>query len=307
MVIIRMTGGLGNQMFQYALYLKLKFMGKEVKFDDFTEYELPGARPIQLWVFGIDYPKASQYELDKMTDGFLWFAHRIRRKIFGRKSLEYHEKDCNFDEKVLQKDPAYLTGYFQSEKYFADIREQVGEAFSFSPVICERLDQASLSMMKDYREQIEKTLSVSLHIRRGDYLENRKVYGDICTPEYYDSAIEMMKEQFITPVFYVFSNDEEWVVEWCKEQEDKYHSCFVPVIGFPEEKGYLAMSLMSLCKHHIVANSSFSWWGAWLNKNPDKIVAAPAKWFNNQDCYDIYTKEMIKISPRGMMVKDGTE
>ena len=95
MIIIRMTGGLGNQMFQYALYLKLCSMGREVKFDDITEYELDNARPVMLWAFGLTYPRADQEEINKITDGFLNLSHRIRRKLFGRKSLEYQEKDCN--------------------------------------------------------------------------------------------------------------------------------------------------------------------------------------------------------------------
>lgn len=115
MIIIRMTGGLGNQMFQYALYLKLCSMGREVKFDDITEYELDNARPVMLWAFGLTYPRADQEEINKITDGFLKLSHRIRRKLFGRKSLEYQEKNCNYDPQVLQRDPAYLTGYFQSE------------------------------------------------------------------------------------------------------------------------------------------------------------------------------------------------
>lgn len=89
MNIIRMTGGLGNQMFQYALYLKLKYQGKEVKFDDITEYEGREARPILLWVFGIEYPRASRDEINEITDGFMKLTHRVRRKLFGRKSLEY--------------------------------------------------------------------------------------------------------------------------------------------------------------------------------------------------------------------------
>lgn len=303
MIIIRMTGGLGNQMFQYALYLKLTSMGKEVKFDDYTEYALPNARPIQLWVFGLDYPVATREELNKITDGFIGIAHRIRRKLFGRKSLEYQEKDCNFDEQILQVEPAYLTGYFQSEKYFADIKEEVRRIFAFQPAIFKKLDKELRSKMDDYIGKMNETCSVSLHIRRGDYLENQDVYGNICTQAYYDAAINKIKTEKITPVFYVFSNDEEWSEGWCGEQE-RIHACkFVPVKGFPEEMGYFDMYLMSLCKHHIVANSSFSWWGAWLDDRKDKMVIAPDKWFNNKRCYDIYTEDMIKISSKGIIIK----
>lgn len=307
MIIIRMTGGLGNQMFQYALYQKLKSIGKEVKFDDVSEYLLPNARPIQLWTFGLAYPVASKEEVNKITDGFMHPVHRIRRKLFGRKSKEYAEKDCNYDEQIERLEHSYLTGYFQSERYFEDIQEQVREAFSFDDAIFKRLSKEEMTTYTEYEKQIGETQAVSLHIRRGDYLENDGVYGGICTPEYYNEAIRLIKQKIKTPVFYVFSNDGDWTKQWCVTQKELHGEEFVPVVGFPEEMGYLDMKLMSLCKHHIIANSSFSWWGAWLNPCKAKLVIAPSKWFNNQDCRDIYTKEMIKISPKGTVVKNDAE
>lgn len=307
MIIIRMTGGLGNQMFQYALYLKLKALGKDVKFDDCTEYVHANARPIMLWSFGIDYPRATQEEINKITDGFLYFTHRIRRKLFGRKSMEYMENTCNFDPQILIKEPAYLTGYFQSEKYFADIKETVREAFTFKPVIFEGINEHLKNKVDAYCKEIDESCSISIHIRRGDYLDNNEVYGGNCTPAYYEAAIKRMKECFPQVVFFVFSNDDQWIAKWCTEQQTRYKVRFVPVTDTPEELGYLDMYLMSRCKHHIIANSSFSWWGAWLNKNPKKKVISPAKWFNNQDCYDIYTKEMTKISPKGIVTNDAAE
>ncbi len=313
MVIIRMTGGLGNQMFQYALYLKLCSMGKEVKFDDFTEYEGREARPVMLWVFGIDYPRATKEELNIITDGFLKLSHRIRRKLFGRKSLEYHERDGNFDQQVLAKDPAYLTGYFQSEKYFKDIEEKVRQAFVFSERIwsgCSNASDSNKLGLKDgrklaveqYLEQIENCLSVSVHVRRGDYLENNEVYGGICTEKYYLGAFERMLDAFSGAVFFLFSNDTAWAGRWIKKlgRELKLSKDrFVVVEGATEDTGYLDLLLMSRCRHHILANSSFSWWGAWLNASGEKLVIAPSKWFNNQDLQDIYTEDMIRISPEG--------
>lgn len=302
MIIIRMTGGLGNQMFQYALYLKLTSMGKNVKFDDFTEYRLSNARPIQLWAFGLEYPRASQKEIDKITDGFIDLFHKVKRKICGRKSLEYQEETCNFDPVILQKETAYLTGYFQSEKYFEDIKDKVREAFAFAPAIYKKLDKHLMAEIDCYRKQIEETLSVSIHIRRGDYLENNEVYGEICTQEYYDKAISLMKDETITPVFYVFSNEDDWAETWCRKQEEKHRCKFVAVKGVPEEIGYLDMELMSQCKHHIIANSSFSWWGAWLNANDEKRVIAPAKWYNHQECHDIYTGNMKRVTAEGELI-----
>lgn len=294
MNIIRMTGGLGNQMFQYALYLKLRSMGREVKMDDRSEYVLANARPIMLWVFGSDYQAADQKEINQLTDGNLNPLHRIRRKLFGRKSLEYQEADCNFDEQVLQRDPAYLTGYFQSEKYFADIAEQVREAFSFSERIWDGLDEKLVKRIKSYKEQIRNTRAVALHIRRGDYLNVPEIYGGICTENYYAKAVSLMKERVPEAVFYVFSNDPVWAKSWVKQQENEKNPMVV-IEGAGEDTGYLDLMLMSECRHYILANSSFSWWGAWLGKAKDKCVIAPAVWQNGKAQEDIYTEQMIRL------------
>lgn len=294
MDIIRMTGGLGNQMFQYALYLKLRSMGREVKLDDRSEYVLTNARPIMLWVFGIDYPAASREEIDQLTDGSLHPLHRVRRKLFGRKSLEYQEADCKFDAQVLQRDPAYLTGYFQSEKYFADIADQVREAFSFSERIWDGLDEKLTKRITAYRAQIQGTQAVALHIRRGDYLNVPELYGGICTETYYAKAVSLMKEKAPGAAFYVFSNDILWAKEWAKHQESEQNP-FVVIEGTNEDTGYLDLLLMSECRHYILANSSFSWWGAWLGKAEDKCVIAPAVWQNGKEQEDIYTEQMIRL------------
>lgn len=295
MNIIRMTGGLGNQMFQYALYLKLRSMGRDVKMDDVSEYVLDNARPIMLWVFGIDYPRASREEIDALTDGSLKLLHRIRRKLFGRKSLEYQEADCDFDRQVLEREPAYLTGYFQTEKYFEDIKEQVRKSFSFTEKIWDSLDGETVKKIKTYREQIRRTRAIAVHIRRGDYLNVPELYGGICTENYYDKAVLLMKERYPDAVFYVFSNDEEWAKEWAKKRTDEKNP-FVVIEGTSEETGYLDMLLMSECKHYILANSSFSWWGAWLGRAEDKCVVVPEIWQKGSRQADIYTEDMIKLS-----------
>lgn len=300
MNIIRMTGGLGNQMFQYALYLKLKNLGRQVKMDDVTEYENRDARPIMLWCFDLSYSRASGEEINRLTDGFLKLSHRIRRKLFGRKSLEYQEQSCNFDEQVLLREPAYLTGYFQSERYFKDIEKQVREAFSFSDKIWKEADAKTAEKIRDFQRQIDHSLSVSVHIRRGDYTENEAVYGNICTDAYYKKAIKFFKEKYPGACFFIFSNEPEWAEKWIKDQYGEEPG-FTVIEGTDENTGYLDLFLMSRCRHHIVANSSFSWWGAWLNPNADKTVIAPSKWFNNQECRDIYTDEMLKITPEGIL------
>ena len=300
MNIIRMTGGLGNQMFQYALYLKLKTLGRQVKMDDVTEYENRDARPIMLWCFDLSYPKASREEINQLTDGFMKLGHRIRRKLFGRRSLEYQEQSCNFDEQVLIREPAYLTGYFQSDRYFKDIEEQVREAFQFSDKIWREIDDEIVEKIRNFQEQIDNSLSVSIHIRRGDYMENEEVYGHICTETYYKRAVELMKVKYPGACFFVFSNEPEWAEKWTKDQYGSGNG-FTVIEGTDEMTGYLDLFLMSRCRHHILANSSFSWWGAWLNPSEDKTVIAPSKWFNNQDCRDIYTDRMLKMSSEGLL------
>lgn len=291
-----MTGGLGNQMFQYALYLKLQAMGKEVKMDDFTEYEGREARPLSLWAFGIEYDRASREELCRMTDGFMDPVSRIRRKLFGRKSLEYMEKDCNFDPEILNRDPAYLTGYFQSEKYFADIEEKVRQAFCFSERIWEGIPSQLLERIRSYEQQIKTAMAVSVHIRRGDYLQNEEAYGGICTEQYYKTAIEYVKKRQQDASFFVFTNDPDYAGEWILKNFGQEKERFVLIEGTQEENGYLDLYLMSLCRHHILANSSFSWWGAYLNPSREKMVIVPHKWFGNQECRDIYMENMIRIA-----------
>lgn len=303
MNIIRMTGGMGNQMFQYALFLKLSSLGREVKFDDVSEYDgRDNARPYMLFPFGIIYPRATAEEVQKITDGSTYFSHRIRRKIFGRKSLEYHEKDCNYDPQVLEREPAYLTGYFQSDKYFEDIEDEVRRIFAFTPVIFENISSELLGKVRKYEKKTDGCYSVSIHIRRGDYLKSNEVYGGICTQAYYERAIVLIRERHPEAVFLVFSNEDDFAERWCREAEDKQGGIFIPVLGFSEDMGYLAMYLMSRCRSHIIANSSFSWWGAYLSSGSDKMVIAPSKWFNDQDCRDIYTDEMIKITAEGKLV-----
>lgn len=307
MVIIRMSGGLGNQMFQYGLYLKLCSQGKTVKFDDINEYRHDHARPIMLSVFGIDYPRASWEEIVAITDGAGGIFHRIRRRLFGRRSLEIKERDCNYDPNLLAHDPAYLTGWFQSEKYFKDIESEVRSTFTFPKRNEMRLPADLEKHIGTYQYMIEHTEAISVHIRRGDYLLADEVYGGICTDEYYETAIAYMKTRYPGGIFYVFSNDLKWARNWLESRyrkagESELPDNFCLIEETTEHTGFLDMMLMSKCKHHIVANSSFSWWASWINSYPDKCIIAPAKWYNNQECLDVYTAAMIKVSADGRLV-----
>ena len=279
-IVIQLSGGMGNQMFQYALYLQLKALGRQVKIDDKTEYMgRDNARPIRLNVFGIKYETPTEEEMRVLTDSYMDIISRIRRKVTGRKTAEYREQSPVFDAQVLQKERAYLVGCWQSEKYFYDSKELVREAFRFREIpLSER--------MAAYKNSMENSNSVSVHIRRGDYLDVDEVYGGICTKEYYRKAMKKMERVIPNCRFFIFTND----IPWAKEHITGENVTIVE--GNNEDTGYIDMYLMTRCKHYILANSSFSWWGCYLNASKEKKVIAPNRWANGRDYRDIYTKEM---------------
>ena len=307
MVIIRMSGGLGNQMFQYALYMKLKSQGKEVKFDDILEYRRDNARPIMLSVFGIEYPRATWDEIISFIDGSPKISQRIKRKLFGRKSLIIHEKDVNYDPNLLEHDPAYLAGYFQSEKYFKDIEADIRKIYTFPERSEVQLPLDLEQRISTYQYLIEQTNAIGVHIRRGDYLVSYETHGGICTDAYYETALAYMQARFPDAVFYVFSDEIKWAKKWLearfiKPGGNELDERFCLIEGSTEHTGYLDMMLLTKCKHYIIANSSFSWWGAYLCNNQDKVIIAPEKWLNNAESLDIFTDNMIKVSVEGKLL-----
>ena len=280
LVVIQLSGGMGNQMFQYALYLQLKALGKNVKIDDKTEYVgRENARPIRLGVFEAFYDTPTEVEMLCLTDSYMDLFSKVRRKIRGRKTALHQEKSPLFDVTVFDKERAYLAGCWQSEKYFYNIREQVREVFTFRNL---NLTEE----MKAYEEAMLSSNSVSVHVRRGDYLDVDEVYGGICTQEYYEKAMKKMEEDIPDCHFFIFTNDVPWVKAHMQSNN------VIVVEGNDEEHGYIDMYLMTKCKHYILANSSFSWWGCYLNSSKEKKVIAPKLWANGKDYRDIYTEEM---------------
>ncbi len=307
MNIIRMSGGLGNQMFQYALYLKLRSMGKEVKFDDINEYRGEDARPIVLAVFGIDYPRATWDEITAFTDGSMELKKRIRRNLFGRRTVEYEEKGF-FDPQVLSFASMYLRGAFQSERYFEDIRDEVRSTYQFPELEEMHLPQKHYNNTKSYLDRIEGCEAVALHMYRGDSRNNEELYDGICTEKYYEGAVRYIQEKYPEAVFFIFSNEPKWVKNWVislmksqitesmsRQEIKNLEKRFVMVETNSEYTGYLDMLLMSRCRHNIISNSSFSWWGAWLNENPDKLICAPSRWINGMEGDEVYTKGMTLL------------
>lgn len=293
MIIIQMAGGLGNQMFQYALYRQLISMGKIVKMDDEAGFKEDKQRNPALAPFGITYERASRKEIIRMTDASMFPLTRIRRKLFGRHSHSYFEENKRFQRKIFDWDNVYLEGYWQSEKYFSEVAETLKKEFGLESVRENHSSGCGFSEQAEkYLREIEQTRSVSIHIRRGDYLlpQNQVLFGNICTERYYEKAMKMIADRYPDVTFYLFTNDSEWAKTWI---EKPYR--IIPV-EWAEAKDYELLTLMSRCKHNILANSSFSWWASYLNENPDKMVIAPDKWLNGWDCSDIYRKDMTIIN-----------
>jgi hypothetical protein len=252
MIIVRIVGGLGNQMFQYAYAKSLQQKGYSVKIDisKFKKYKLHGG-------YHLD-----QYKIDlKTADRFTNFLSKIKIKK-NRK-----EKNLLFDHQLFKlSGNEYVKGYFQTEKYFSDIRPVLLAQF----IIQKELSNSTILYVKEIDKH---TNSCSLHIRRGDYISDEKansVHG-ICDLEYYANAIKLINEKFENTHFFVFSDD----IVWTKENLQLENATYIDHKTIPHED----MLLMSLCKHNITANSSFSWWGAWLNQYKNKTVIAPKKWF----------------------------
>ena len=309
MIIIKLQGGLGNQLFLYGLYKNLKHLGRDVKMDIESGFEGDELRSPCLEGIGLEYVIATRDEITDIRDSYMDIVSRIRRKIFGRRTFDYYEpEDGNFDPKVLEMTKAYLNGYFQSEKYFGD---EVAVKALRAELTKDKEDiLTSSDLVTKIYNDIKNSESVSLHIRRGDYLAPgiAETYGGICTDEYYDKAIAMIREKFPDAKLFVFSND----LEWCKEKlSGDINVEFVSTLGISGtseetielEKNDKCISdyrdstelyLMSACKHHILANSSFSWWGAWLSDH-EGMTIAPSKWLNNKNMTDIYTNDMTLI------------
>lgn len=274
MIIVRVTGGLGNQMFQYAMYKSLEKKGKLVKLDSKSFYETKkehNGYELER-IFDIKPNKPTKEDLEKFDENNISTLFKIKRKLFGDKKFVYDTKEYVFNKDVYKLKNSYLNGYWQSIKYFEGIENDIKKDFRFK----NQLDNKNLEILNE----IENSNSISIHIRRGDYMspENYNMYGCIATLTYYKKAIKVIEEKVENPTFFVFSNDMDWVKKNIQINSRVFY------IDINSGNGsYKDMQLMSNCKHNIIANSSFSWWGAWLNENKNKIVIAPKKWINRED------------------------
>lgn len=274
-IVVRLVGGLGNQMFQYAAARSLALRSDSDLVLDVSWFGTSADRRFSLDVFNIvGRIIGGGGEVGDRGKG-IWEA--LKRKISRHRGSSwngypvFHEKHFHFDSKFFQvRPPAYLDGYWQSEKYFYDHRDIIAGDFSIKAPAGDKTQKLLA--------EIKKCNAVGLHIRRGDYVSNRSAnaYHGMCSDAYYHEAVRLILERVAEPHFFIFSDDPVWVVSsFTIDCPMTVVDCNTP------DQAYDDLRLMAACKHFIIANSSFSWWGAWLGRHPEKTVIAPKKWFKD--------------------------
>jgi hypothetical protein len=291
LIIVKLAGGLGNQMFQYA-FAKASSKRLSVEFAlDLRDKTLNIHQGYELKrVFGLEAKIATNSDLNSLLGiGRFTTIRRIVKSFGFEKHLTANiikEPSFNFSQNMLRgTDNKYYDGYWQSEKYFQMIVNTIKDDFTFKHPLSPINQEVAI--------QINKVNSVSLHVRRGDYVSNKManaVHG-VCSLDYYRDAINHIFRYVENPVFFVFSDDSAWVKN--SLVLDAQSVCVDHNTG---KESYNDMHLMSLCKHNIIANSSFSWWSAWLNKNENKIVIAPKNWFaQTKSIDDLIPKSWVTL------------
>ena len=289
MFIVKIWAGFANQMFQYAFYKSLLSNGKIALVDnnsfipkwDFENVNLKEIFPnIEL---NIADPLLIEMFNSRKVDAFSKIKRRLLKAINQSEETPQHyikEPKFTYNSFIyyLEGD-YYLEGFWQTEKYFQNIKDKIRKDFLFKPFS----DKKNIEFEKVIRE----TNAVAIHVRKGaDY--KKSITSGTCGIEYYKAAIKFVMEKINNPNFIIFSDN----ITWCKENLSFCEPTFVDWNPHSGYGNHFDMQLMSLCKHNIIANSSYSWWGAWLNNNPDKIIIAPKTWFNKKYCsYD--TRDLV--------------
>ncbi len=298
MKIVNITGGLGNQMFQYAFALSLKeeFPEEDVYIDTshyhtffFKHYkgiDLHNGYEIDDLFPNACLPKAGCCQIWKVSYCIPnYILSRIGRKLLPRRKTELtpsYSKNYSYVSEAYLPGNRYYEGYWQCIKYFDSIKTLLQNIFAYPE---------PNEYNKGWEDLIRSTNSVGIHVRRGNYLSEPE-FCNICSVEYYKNSIELLMSDGIRHEFFIFSND----MQWCKEnlgplvQGNVIHY----ISGNKGKDSCWDMFLMTCCKDLILANSSFSWWGAFLNKEVNKVIA-PDPWLNRDCEIDIYEKNWIKI------------
>lgn len=290
MIAVRLMGGLGNQMFQYAIARRLAYDRKTKPILDLVFFENIAAsdtsREYEIDCFNIEENILSPRQRPSEEAQYAGIKGKLqltRHKLQKKHWYIQRENGHGFDPSVLHvKNNAYLIGYWQTEEYFKDIRNILLKDFS--------IKTPPRGNNKKILEKILQSKNpISIHVRRGDYVSNTNASEFHGTKDktYYEAAITKMVQKGVkNPDLFVFSDDPEW----CKKN---LKFAFKTTYVEGNEKGFEDMRLMMNCKHNIIANSSFSWWAAWLNTNPEKIIVAPKVWFN-----DVKTNKETNVVPK---------
>lgn len=290
MKIVKYIGGLGNQMFTFAFSLALEKRYKERIYSDLLYYgnhKFHNGFELQD-VFDVKLHTVKACDLWKLT----WYIpnyyidYKLRQFIPSGPHSYKEAATGAYDEKVFSfgSKSMYYFGFWQDHRYFDAFKDDVANALTFKNPLAGKNAETATTISNS-------EVSVGIHIRRGDYVNHPK-YKDICTLDYYKKAITKIKEHIDNPVYFIFSND----MEWCKENiAPMLDSSQIIFVDWNKGKqSYIDMQLMSLCKGLIIANSSFSWWGAYLNKRKP-VVIAPRKWINNEWTFTFALKDWITI------------
>jgi len=276
MIIVKLSGGLGNQLFQYAMGRRLAHLhGTDLRFD-LSGFQEGGKRQYALGPFRMTAGFATQQEVCALTEYRPGAVKRVWDRFLPRsarraRSYVCEGKSFRFNPRILSlPDNLYVDGYWQSEKYFQDIPEIIRQEVTVKNPLAGR--------NRELAEVIASINSVSLHIRRGDYVSDPKTsqsHGN-CSLDYYVQCAQELAEAVDQPHYFVFSDEPQWA-----RANLKLDAPLTIVDHNGTAQAYEDLRLMCHCMHHIIANSSFSWWGAWLNPRPDKLVYAPKQWFSH--------------------------
>jgi hypothetical protein len=292
MIISNIIGGLGNQMFQYAAGRAISIKNKTTLRMDISAFD---SYKLRNWadfdqIFNCKVELADESDIRNVLG---WSSPKVLQSLLSRKHLKLLRKKEFFVEPHFEywnginglKDNGYLLGYWQSERYFLDCATQIREDLTFRNPLTGK--------NKITGDNISAVNSVSIHVRRGDYISDAKANSvyEACSIDYYRDAINYFECRTINPIFFIFSDD----INWAKSNLP-INSPHFYVDHNDSSTSYIDMHLMSKCKNNIIANSSFSWWGAWLNSNIDKVIVAPSKWFRkNNNTIDLMPNSWVRL------------
>ena len=280
MIIVKLIGGLGNQLFQYACGRYLAHLHKTELYLDLSFLEKPSdgsytQRKYELAPYHLNIAFANAEMIQKFNPGNR-LTRTLQRKLPILFDHLYVSESGSAYHKEFMSYPAdtYLDGFWQSELYFKPIENLLRNELTLNTEL-NKENQFWLN-------KINSCESIALHVRRGDYVQNKlaNAFHGICSPEYYHAAISWMDKEVKASEVFVFSDD----IDWCKAEFKEKNFHFVDVNS--AEQAHFDLMLMQHCKHAIIANSSFSWWAAWLNSNPDKKIVAPLHWFKDPSMHN---------------------